>query len=193
MKSAFTLLIGVICFYSTAAYQSEHLTVARIDDLEISSAEFLYAFQKNRTNTEKPHIDSLRDYLNNYINFKLKVIEAKRQGYDTIESFKKELQGYLAQIRKPYLENPEAEEKLIAEIHRRMQTEINASHILIKVDPGATPQDTLKVYQFMDSLRQAINSKEEFENLAKKYSQDGTANVGGNLGWFSTMDMVGPL
>lgn len=191
MKGVFTLLIGLISTTNILAFQSEDLTVATIDDHLISSSELLYAFKKNRSETEELHIDSLKAYLDNYINFKLKVLEAKALGYDTVESFRIELQGYLDQIRKPYLENPEAEEKLIADTHRRMQIEIDASHLLIKVAPNASPEDTLKAYTFIDSLRNTINSRENFEALAKKYSQDGSAQNGGKLGWFSAMDMVG--
>lgn len=191
MKGVFTLLIGLISTINILALQSEDLTVATIDDHVISSSELLYAFEKNRSETEKLHIDSLKAYLENYINFKLKVLEAKASGYDTVESFRTELQGYLDQIRKPYLENPEAEEKLIAETHRRMQIEINASHLLIKVGPSASPQDTLRAYTIIDSLRNTISSRENFEALAKRFSQDGSAQNGGKLGWFSAMDMVG--
>lgn len=193
MKGVFTLLIGLITAFNVLGFQSEDLTVAKIDDQLIGSSEFLYAFRKNRSETEKLHVDSLKVYLDNYINFKLKVLEAKALGYDTIESFRLELEGYLSQIRKPYLENPEAEEKLIAETHRRMLIEIDASHLLIKIDPNASPEDTLKAYNFIDSLRNTIYSKEHFEALAKRYSQDGSAPNGGKLGWFSAMDMVGPF
>lgn len=191
MKGVFTLMIGLISTINSVAFQSGDLRVATIDDHVISSSELLYAFKKNRSETEELHIDSLKAYLDNYINFKLKVLEAKALGYDTVESFRLELQGYLSQIRKPYLENPEAEEKLIAETHRRMQIEIDASHLLIKVNPNASPQDTLEAYTFIDSLRNTISSRENFEALAKRYSQDGSAQNGGKLGWFSAMDMVG--
>jgi len=193
MKGVLTLLIGLISAFHVLGFQSEGLTIAKIDNHLISASEFLYAFKKNRSESETLHIDSLKAYLDNYINFKLKVLEAKALGYDTIENFRVELQGYLSQIRKPYLQNPEAEEKLIAETHRRMLIEIDASHLLIKVEPNASPQDTLKAYNFLDSLRNTIDSKEIFEALAKRYSQDGSAPNGGSLGWFSAMDMVGPF
>lgn len=191
MKGVFTLMIGLMSTINMLAFQLEDLTVAKIDDHIIRSSELLYAFKKNRSETEELHLDSLKAYLDNYINFKLKVLEAKALGYDTIESFRVELQGYLGQIRKPYLENLEAEEKLIAETHRRMQIEIDASHLLIKVNPNASPQDTLKAYTFIDSLRNEVGSREDFETLAKRYSEDGAAQNGGKLGWFSAMDMVG--
>ena len=193
MKGVLTLLIGLISAFHVLGFQSEGLTIAKIDNHLISASEFLYAFKKNRSESQTLHIDSLKAYLDNYLNFKLKVLEAKALGYDTIENFRVELQGYLSQIRKPYLQNPEAEEKLIAETHRRMLIEIDASHLLIKVEPNASPQDTLKAYNFLDSLRNTVDSKENFEALAKRYSQDGSAPNGGSLGWFSAMDMVGPF
>lgn len=191
MKSVYTLLIGFMCAYNLVAYQTNDIVVAQIDELEIRSNEFLYAFKKNRSTTDDVNADTLRAYVDNYINFKLKVLEARKQGLDTLTAFKEELAGYLSQIKKPYLENPKAEEELIKETHRRMQIEINASHLLIKVKPNASPEDTLEAYQFIDSLKSLIKSREEFEDQARKHSQDGSAANGGQLGWFSAMDMVG--
>ncbi|WP_420384955.1 peptidylprolyl isomerase [Roseivirga sp.] len=168
-------------------------TIASIDDVEISSDELLYAYNKNRPVGNQINRDSLLNYLEQYINFKLKVREARKLGLDTLPSFQNELQGYLSQIKKPYLENPNAEEDLIKETYRHMQTDINAAHILIKVSPTALPQDTLSAYNFLDSLRQTIGSRFEFEEMARKYSQDGSAQAGGNLGWFTALQMVPPF
>lgn len=193
MKSVCTLLIGLFFSHTFYAFQSDTVIVATINAHEISASELLYAFKKNRSDHSELHHDSLAAYLERYIDFKLKVQAARKQGYDTSQNYKTELQGYLSQIRKPYLENPEAEEKLITEIHRRKQIEINASHLLIKVAPNASPQDTLRAYRFVDSLRQTVKTQEQFESLARRFSQDGAAQNGGKLGWFSTMDMVGPF
>jgi len=172
---------------------SQAQVVATIDGTEIKSDEFLYAFNKNRPKDSPVVIDSLEVYLEQYINFKLKVRAAKKLGLDTGKQFQEELAGYISQIKKPYLENPQSEEALLKEAYKRMQTDLNASHILIKVSPTAAPLDTLEAYQFLDSLRPTIGSRVEFEEMAKMYSEDGSAQLGGNLGWFTAFQMVSPF
>lgn len=190
MKGVFILFFYFFGIFSTCAYQSNDLVLATIDNQPIKSGEFLYAYRKNRAKSESLNYDSLKQYLNQYINFKLKVMEAKELGYDTMPNFKSELQGYVSQVRKPYLDNPNAEKELIKQTYDRMKWEINASHILINLPPNPSPNDTLKAYTLADSLKQAVKDKRHFELLAQQYSQDGTAKIGGKLGWFSTMDMV---
>lgn len=193
MKSVCTILLSILCICPSLAFQTQDVLLAKIEGREIRSGEVLYAFQKNRDPSELLAYDSLEEYLDQYINFKLKVLEARAQGYDTLSAFNEELEGYISQIRKPYLNNEVTAEKLVREVYSRMHTEIDASHILINVKSNAAPKDTLKAYQLIDSLRTAVGSKEQFEELAKKFSQDGSANIGGKLGWFSAMDMVSPF
>lgn len=189
------LKFGTLSFllYFTLTPNTQAQTVATVDGLEINSEEFLYAFNKNRSDGSPLVLDSLETYLKQFINFKLKVRAARKMGLDTTQQFKEELEGYIAQIKKPYLENPQAEENLLKETYKRMQNDLNASHILVKVSPNAAPADTLEAYNFLDSLRKTIGSKFEFEEMAKRYSEDGSAQNGGNLGWFTALQMVAPF
>ncbi len=193
MKRVFILICFLISIHQSRAYQSKGLLLAKIDSLEIRSGEFLYAYKKNRDTTEVLNYDSLNSYLEQYINFKLKVLEAKSLGYDTRPSFQQELAGYISQIRKPYLNNPKTEQRLVKLIHKRMQEEIQASHILIRVESNAPPSDTLKAYMLVDSLRRLVKDENSFAQLARQNSQDGSAKTGGKLGWFTALDMVSPF
>ena len=112
---------------------------------------------------------------------------------DQTETFQQELNDYLSQLKKPYLEGFDKKEELIIEAYNRMQWQVNASHILIKVDPKASPSDTLRAFQTLDSLRQSISTKAQFEEVAQQYSEDGSARNGGNLGWFTVFSMVYPF
>lgn len=190
MKSVYTFLLSLLCLCPSIASQSQDVILAKVDNQEIRSGELLYAYQKNRDSSEPILYDSLEKYLEQYINFKLKVLEARAHGYDTLSNLYEELQGYISQIPKPYLNNSEAAEKLVRETYSRMQMEIDASHILINAKANASPKDTLKAHQLIDSLRSMVKGREHFEGLAKKFSQDGSANIGGKLGWFTAMDMV---
>lgn len=189
MKAFRKFAICLLLFANLVTFTHAQV-VATIDGEEIKSDEFLYAFNKNRPKDSPLVLDSLESYLEQYINFKLKVRAAKESGLDTAQQFKQELEGYISQIKKPYLENPKAEEALLKETYKRMQSDLNASHILIKVSPTSAPQDTLKAFQFLDSLRNTIGSRIEFEEMARKYSQDGSAKNGGYLGWFTALQMV---
>lgn len=154
--------------------------------------EFLYAY--NKSNSNKGTQESIEDYLDLYINFKLKVLEARKKGIDSSQVFQQELAGYLKEIKKPYLTSEQVTESLVEETYERMQKEINASHILIQVSEKASPEDTLKAYNKITELRERALNGEDFGKLAATYSEDPSARQNkGDLGWFTALQMVYPF
>lgn len=192
MRSLLLLFFTLFSVSQIFAFQKSE-AVATINDRPISKGELLYAYKKNRPKNEKIQVDSLEKYLEQYINFKLKVQQAEKLGIDTTKAFKEEFEGYISQVQKPYLQNPISELDLVQEAYDRMKYEINASHILIRIDNANSPADTLLAYQKIDSVRNLALNGDPFEELAKKYSSDGSSRNGGNLGWFSSMAMVYPF
>jgi len=192
MRSLLLLFFTLFSVTQIFAFQKNE-AVATINDRPISKGELLYAYKKNRPKNEKIQVDSLEKYLEQYINFKLKVQQAEKLGIDTTKAFKEEFEGYISQVQKPYLQNPISELDLVQEAYDRMKYEINASHILIIIDNANSPADTLQAYQKIDSVRNLALNGDPFEELAKKYSSDGSSRNGGNLGWFSSMAMVYPF
>ncbi len=184
-------LTGMV--FSVMAQNSEVLMT--IGKENVTKKEFEYVFKKNNKNAQNPDEKSLREYLDLYINFKLKVIEAKSLGMDTVGSFIKELAGYRKQLAAPYLTDKEVNEKLINEAWERSQKEIRASHILINCAEDASPKDTLIAYNKILALRKRIvEKKEDFGKVAADNSQDPTAkNNKGDLGYFSAFAMVYPF
>jgi peptidyl-prolyl cis-trans isomerase SurA len=190
----FLLILICTSFYAfQASGFQKNDAVATINGNPITKGELIYAFKKNRPKNEKIQVDSLEKYLAQYINFKLKVLEAEKLGIDTTNTFKEEYEGYISQVQKPYMQNPVSELDLIQEAYDRMKYEINASHILIRINNANSPADTLQAYQKIDSVRNLALNEKAFEELAKKYSSDGSSKNGGSLGWFSSMAMVYPF
>lgn len=189
---AFVSFLLLLNSASLLAFQKP-TEIARINDNPILADEFLYAFKKNRDPDANVTRDSLLTYLDRFINFKLKVLEARSQGTDTLTSFRQEYESYASQVSKPYLDNPNKEESLIAEAHDRSKTEVQASHILIRIPKSATPKDTLTAYQKIDSLRKLAGSGRDFAMLASKNSHDGSSQKGGDLGWFTAFSMIYPF
>lgn len=166
-----------------------------LDGDQIYVSDFLYVYNKNNNNDkDKFSKESLEDYLRLYVNFRLKVHEAEELGMDTIGSLNAELKTYRDQLAKSYLYDRKVNEQLLKEAYERMQTEVNASHILIKIDEPGLPSDTLKAYKEALSLRNRVMKGEQFHELARKYSADKSAETnGGNIGWFSALQTVYPF
>ncbi len=162
-----------------------------IDKKPVYTSEFIRVYQKNKDIIIDSNQKSVDDYLNMFIDFKLKLQYAYDLELDTTISFKNELSKYREQLILPYLVDNEVSELLVKEAYTRTIDEINVSHILIKVSVDASPSDTLNAYNKINEARNKVLSGVAFEQVAKEYSEDPSVkHNNGNLGYFSAFDMV---
>ncbi|MCK9302415.1 MAG: peptidylprolyl isomerase [Bacteroidales bacterium] len=144
------------------------------------------------------------EYMNLFVNFKLKVKEAEAMGLDKDPAFIKELDGYREQLAKPYLVDEETTNMLIKEAYDNMQYDLRASHILVNLPEYAIGEDTLSAWNKIMDIRKRALAGEDFAELAYKLSDDPSARERetqgrqypankGDLGFFSAFDMIYPF
>ncbi len=83
--------IFILCFFTKATFSQN---VATVNGKSISSKEFIWVYKKNHAGTTSASYEDLSNYLALYINFKLKVIDAKAMNLDADTAYKKEISGY---------------------------------------------------------------------------------------------------
>jgi len=182
------------CAFISNAQTSTDPVLMTVAGKNITKSEFEAIYRKNNTKNAASDAKSLEDYLQLFINFKLKVKEAEELGLDTVSAFKNELEGYRKQLAAPYLTDNEVNDKLLREAYDRMKKDVRASHILIKCEAGALPKDTLAAYNKAIAARNRILKGEDFAKVAKELSEDPSAkDNGGDLGYFTSMQMVYPF
>lgn len=186
------------------AQETDDRVLITIDDEKITVNEFLNVYQKNNVDTDLSDKKSMEDYLELYINFRLKVKEARDLGMDTAKAFVEELDGYRQQLAEPYFNDQEVTDELLQEAYDRLMYDIRASHILIKLDENALPEDTALAYEKIMKIRERIMKGEDFVEVAAEVSDDPSARDrevqgqmrrgnGGDLGYFTVFDMVYPF
>ncbi|MBV6647091.1 MAG: peptidylprolyl isomerase [Cyclobacteriaceae bacterium] len=160
---------------------------------EISQEEFKEAFLKNYSKSENSIKDDVSEYLSLYINFKRKVVEAEALGYDTTQVFQKDIEGYIEDLVKSERIEHKILTDLIKETYERSLEEVSASHILVLTEK-TKPEDTVQAYQKIKSYQKRLEAGEDFAELAQEVSEDPSAkNNAGNLGYFSSLQMVYPF
>jgi len=190
--------------FSQADPDAVLMTIAGKD---VTVGEFMAIYKKNNT-ADQPSTkkEGLNDYLDLFVNFKLKVREAEDLGLDTLASFKTELAGYREQLARQYFTDPATIDRLVDEAFERSKQDIRASHIFIRVPADALPNDTLEAWKKILQIRADLLDGKSFEQLAFEFSEDPSARdreanaqhpfIKGNkgdLGYFTIFDMVYPF
>ena len=212
MKKAF-LLLAVVAMSMGVMAQKE--TLMTINGKAVSAEEFLYIYEKNN---QAGAVDpkTMDEYLDMFINFKLKVAEAEAQGIDTTESFQKELKGYRAQATPKYLQDEAAMDSLIEMSWRHLSKDRRAAHIAIQcpasADSAAQAEALAKINEARERVtvgklkieRKKVKGKwkniekrmpvEAFDAVARELSTDPSVQeTGGELGWITPFRYVYPL
>ncbi|MDR1005519.1 MAG: peptidylprolyl isomerase [Bacteroidales bacterium] len=192
-RIAFILATSIFSIYSYA--QSNNDIILTIGDDKVTKQEFIDLYQKNNTDPNKA-IDKndLNEYLDLFINYKLKLKEAHQLGMDTMKIYQDELETYRKQLINPYINDATITEQIIQEAYDRLKTFVRASHILINIPANATPADTLAAYNKALEIRKKALNGEAFQALATEYSDDPSVKENkGDLGYFTSMTMIYPF
>ena len=201
--------MAIVALSMSAFAQSE--TLMTINGKPVSAEEFLYIYEKNN---QAGAVDpkTMDEYLDMFINFKLKVAEAESQGIDSTEAFKKELKGYRAQATPKYLQDNAAMDSLVELSWRHMSKDRRAAHIAIQCPTNANEEDVeaalAKLTEARERVtvgRQVMQGKgkkakmvrqpvETFDAVAREISTDPSVQeTGGELGWITPFRYVYPL
>lgn len=187
---ALSFSVFLTCFCLTWAQEGKEILFT-IDGEEVYTSEFIRVYEKNKEIVVEEEGKGFDDYFDLFLDFKLKLRQARDQDLDTSSTYQSDLAKYREQLVQPYLQNPEALDELTKEAYERSIMEVNASHILIRVSPEASPSDSLSAYERINAVRNEILAGNDFEVVARSYSEDPSAQQnGGNLGYFSAFAMV---
>ena len=173
-------------FFSVNAQEKQVLF--SVEDTPVYASEFERVYKKNLELVKDESQKDIDNYLDLFIKYKLKVAEAKALGLDQKPAYLREFEGYKKQLSANFLSNNEVTENLVKEAYERLKHEINARHILVKIDENA-PEDQQKLAQEeIEKLRGRVID-EGFEAV-KKDIHNGRTLFAEELGYFTAFRMV---
>lgn len=183
LRLVFCILIFNFSTFHSQSHNSQ--TLMTIDNEVITKSDFLKVYNKNIELVLDKDQRDFDYYLNLFINYKLKLAEAKLLGYDQKESYLREFNMYKEQLSKAYMTDQKVSEALLLEAYERTKNEVYVQHILVRLQPG---QDTLSSYNKIKALRPRLKN-EEFSDLQNEL-HNGKSIFVEDLGYFSAFKMV---
>lgn len=169
--------------------QADDPVVMTINGEDITRSEFEYSYNKNNTDlvVDKASLD---EYVELFVNYKLKVAAAKEAQLDTMAAFQKEVADYRAQQAEEYLIDSAFIEEEARKTYESTAQNIGpdglfqAAHILIHLPQYASTAEQARAKQRIDSLYVVLKNGANFAEIAKLHSEDpGSARDGGMLPW----------
>ena len=195
MKRIAWFLLHLTCCIP-AFSQAGDPVVMTIAGQPVTRSEFEYNYNKNNTENVIDRKD-LEEYVDLFINYKLKVRAAIDAGLDTAQAFRDEFHTYRDQQIRPLLVPPGAEEREVRAYYDGMLKQLDGhdlrlpAHIFLRVPQKSTAEEQAQKKQRIDSLYQALRAGGDFAELARKHSEDpGSAQRGGDLTWFGPGQLV---
>lgn len=185
-KTYLFLSISCFSFLLSNAQISDDDVLLTIAGAPISANEFVRVYNKNLNLVQDDSQKEVGSYLELFINYKLKLTEAKALKYDKDPTYLKEFKSYKNQLTQSYLTDKNVTDDLVREAYDRTENEVKAQHILVLLDEVET--DTLAAYSKIQAYRERFIN-EEFESL-KKELHNGKSIFVEDLGYFSAFKMV---
>ena len=165
------------------------IVLADLGESNLKMGEFEDAYIKNAGSLEQAKADSLnklKNFLDLYANFKLKLRDAEVRGYEKNPELMNELNDYKKKVGVTFILEKNIVDPGVQELYNRRKWELRISHIMIRPDSTGEEAARLKTVAILDSIKNGSN----FEELAKRNSQDYySAPLGGDI-FFITAGML---
>ncbi len=183
----FSLLFVLVAALQAPSFsQSADPVLFTVDGQPVSASEFTYIYGKNNRDDADFTEKSLREYLDLYTKFKLKVREAYAMGLDTVTSLKNELDGYRKQLASSYLNDKEVTDRLVREAYDRMQEDVHVAHIFIRTNPNVAT-DTMAGYNKIQEIYKKLQAGDTWDSMVRRSEDNTTKEMGGDLGYITAL------
>ncbi|WP_434502917.1 peptidylprolyl isomerase [Prevotella sp.] len=189
-KKTISVLIAMLLNGSMVFAQSVDPVIMTVNGKPVLRSEFEYSYNKNNSNgvIDKKSVD---DYVDLFINYKLKVEAALDARLDTMKSYQNEFASYRdKQIRPSIITDADIETeayRIYNETQQRIDSHggiVKVAHILLRLNQRAPQEQDVSAKLRIDSIYKALLNGADFAQLAKKYSDDKESAVnGGELPW----------
>lgn len=186
-KNFFVVILLVSCLF-THGQTLDNEVLLEVDKDPVFVSEFMNVYNKNLNLVQDESQKDVDEYLKLFINYKLKLKEAKALGLDSKPTYKRELLSYRKQLAKNFMADNTVTEALVEEAYHRISNEVKAQHILVRLLEDASPADTLAAYKKIMKLREESISN-GFANVMNQKG-DGKTIIAEQLGWFNGFKMV---
>ena len=183
MKRITTFLLSLLACAGLHAQNGGDPVVMTINGEQVLRSEFERAYNRNKESGT-----SVRDYVDLYINYRLKIAEALRLHIDTAAAFRQELGTYRDDLLMKYVGDEQFEDSIVRSVYDRIKEQlkdsdiINVSHIFISVPQKADEARKNAAKAKIDSIYGLLKAGADFAETARKFSQDMmSAKRGGEL------------
>lgn len=176
------LLLGAGLGVCALAWAAKDPVIMTVNGVDVPKSEFEYLYHKNSQQQLSPQ--PIDEYVDMFVNYRLKVADAIAEGIDTTAAFRQEMAQYRHDLAAPYMADSVYLNQLVKEAFDRSREEVETSHIMIFKKPS--PQQNEQALAKLDSIRSLILAGEDFAALAAENSEDrGSKARGGSLGFIS--------
>ena len=190
MKQTTILLMAAALWWGSPVHAQSDPVIMTVNNKLVLRSEFEYSYNKNN-NAGVIDRKSVKEYVDLFINYKLKVEAALDAKLDTMESFRKEFATYRDQQIRPSFVTPEDVEaqakSVYAEYRQRVDGNgglVKPAHILVMLRQKTTPEKVAAAKARIDSIYSVLQAGADFADVARRLSDDkGSAQQGGELPW----------
>jgi peptidyl-prolyl cis-trans isomerase SurA len=194
MRRILLYLFGIL-FSIPLFAQSENPVVMKVNGTEVRKTEFEYFYRKNNTESVTTK-KTLKKYADMYLDFKLKVQAAVDEGIDKSEDFLNEFHMYRDMQAEYYLVDNLFLDDLARQTYAQTCEEVGPDGMAFLLMISAIPPDDRE--SLLDAGIKGMNEEvypqlvagANFRELAKKYSNDGFAADGGEVGWVTRDQLI---
>lgn len=185
------LFVVVAMYLSSCSPEHSKLVIAEYGNEKVTLGEFENVYLKNGSTMETARKDSLsklKNFLDLYVNFKMKLSDAAQRGFDKDPALQSELKDYKERIGSSYLVEKEMVGPALKSLYDKRKYELRVSHLMIR--PDTIPD--AKAKEIAQSLLDRMKKGEKFETLVKQYSADVYSKSSGGDIYYITAGSVIP-
>lgn len=189
-KKLMILSVSLLILAGCTPKHSE-IVVAKYADSEIKMPEFEAAYAKNSGGIEKAKTDSLpqlKNFLNLYVNFNMKLQDAKSRGFDKDPAMQAELLDYKKKVGVTYILEKLLVDPQVQNLYEMRKYEYKVSHIMIRPDASGDSLAAAKANEVITKLKNG----QPFESMVEQYSDDAYSKKSGGDIYFITAGTVIP-